>query len=57
MNRQVHAEYVEIDGKTVLRRQQSAIEDPAGGGIVDVEARAVTTSILAVMRAHGLIAT
>lgn len=53
----IRAEYVEIEGKTVIRRQQSAIEDPSGGAIADVEARAVTASILAVMRAHGLIAT
>ncbi len=53
----IAAAQVEIDGKTVIRQQQSAIDPAIGGTIVDVEARAVTASILAVMRAHGLIAT
>ncbi|MEM8695168.1 MAG: DUF2793 domain-containing protein [Pseudomonadota bacterium] len=46
-----------IAGKTVVGPQQSAIGEPIGGSTVDGEARAAVVSILAALRAHGLIAT
>jgi hypothetical protein len=35
----------------------AAIPDPAGGTIVDIEARAAINALLAAVRSHGLIAT
>lgn len=48
---------VQIDGETVLRSRQPVIGDPAGGTIVDAEARAAISSMLLALRAHGLIET
>jgi hypothetical protein len=36
--------------------QAAAIASPAGGSIVDVEARAALGALLATLREHGLIA-
>jgi hypothetical protein len=46
-----------VDGTKVLGNQQAAIADPAGGATVDTEGRAATASILAALRAHGIIVT
>lgn len=46
-----------IDGVAVVGMQQAAISDVSGGTTIDAEARAGITAILAVLRAHGLIAT
>lgn len=46
-----------IGGAAVVGAQQGAISDVAGGGVVDVEARAGIGAILAALRAHGLIGT
>ena len=53
----VAAERVEIGGVKVVGAQGAAIASPAGGSIVDAEARSAIASILAAMRQHGLIAT
>ena len=37
--------------------RQAAIAAPAGGGVVDAEARAALGAILSALRVHGLIAT
>ena len=47
---------VRINGDTVLRNRQSAIASPAGGSVADAECRSAVSSILAALRAHGLIA-
>jgi Protein of unknown function (DUF2793) len=46
-----------IDGQQVVGARAAAIESPAGGAIVDAEARASIDAILAALREHGLIAT
>lgn len=45
-----------VAGVRVVGARAAAIADPTGGGIVDVEARAVLGQILSVLRGHGLIA-
>ena len=48
---------VAIGGVQVLGAQASAIAAPAGGSVVDAEARMVLTAVLTALRTHGLIAT
>jgi hypothetical protein len=45
-----------IDGDQVIGPRAPAIADPAGGGTIDAEARAVLMQMLAALRSHGLIA-
>lgn len=45
-----------IDGLPVVGSRVAAIVDPAGGALIDVEARAVIVAILTALRDHGLIA-
>lgn len=52
----VPATSLTIGGLQVIGSRQGAIPDPTGGSLVDVEARSATASILAALRAHGLIA-
>jgi hypothetical protein len=52
----VRAAEVRVSGLTVLRQQQPAIADPTGGSVIDAQCRAAIGSILAMLRAHGLIA-
>ena len=40
----------------VVGLRQPAIAGPAGGGVIDAEARSTIAAILAALRAHGLIA-
>ncbi len=51
----VSASRVVIDGDQVIGAQADAIADPAGGTIIDAEARSAVSQILSVMRQHGLI--
>ena len=46
---------VEIAGKTVVSSRQAAINTPAGGAVIDSEARGVLSQLLSMLRAHGLI--
>ncbi len=46
-----------VAGDRVLAERQAAIANPAGGALVDDEARAAILAILAALRSHGLIAT
>jgi hypothetical protein len=46
-----------IGGEQVVGVRAAAIASPAGGAVVDAEARAALGAILAAMRAHGLIET
>ena len=48
---------VRIGGNAVVGAQQPAILDVGGGSVIDAEARAGIASILAALRAHGLIGT
>ncbi len=44
-----------IGGVQIIGAQQAAIATPSGGIVLDTQARSAISSILAVMRAHGLI--
>ena len=46
----------QVGGVTVVRQRQPAISDPAGGSVIDAQGRAAITSILSMLRTHGLIA-
>lgn len=46
-----------LDGTQVAGPQAAAIDNPAGGTVVDAEARSAVEQILAALRGHGLIAT
>lgn len=46
-----------VNGVQVVSAQGAAIANAAGGGVIDVEARAALNALLARVRAHGLIAT
>lgn len=48
---------LKIAGTKVLGAQGAAVADPAGGAVIDVEARVQLSLLLARERAHGLIAT
>lgn len=52
----VRPDGVYIGGNRVLAARQAAIADPAGGSVVDAQARTAIGQMLAAMRAHGLIA-
>jgi hypothetical protein len=45
-----------IGGNQVVGARGAAVVDPAGGTIIDAEARAAIVAVLARLRAHGLIA-
>lgn len=47
---------VYIGGTRVIAAQQPAIAGPSGGATQDAEARSTISTVLAVLRAHGLIA-
>lgn len=47
---------LEIGGIQVVGSQQSAIVDPAGGSVIDTQARDVLALVLSALRMHGLIA-
>jgi len=51
----VRAARVVIGGEQVVASRQAAVPAPTGGGVVDVEARAAITSVIAALRTHGLI--
>jgi len=46
-----------VGGQQVIGSRQAAISEPAGGSVIDVEARLAVAAILAALRSHGLIAT
>jgi hypothetical protein len=46
-----------LAGQQVVGSRAAAIAAPSGGSTIDVEARAVVTQILAMLRQHGLIET
>ena len=53
---ELHATGVLIGDVRVLGARQPAIADPAGGALVDAEAREAVSAVLSALRAHGLIA-
>ncbi|MEX6723404.1 DUF2793 domain-containing protein [Parapedomonas caeni] len=44
-----------VDGQRVVGARRPAITGPAGGGVVDTQARDIIEAILSALRAHGLI--
>lgn len=46
-----------IGGLKVIGARGAAVADPSGGSVIDAEARAAITGLLARLREHGLIAT
>lgn len=52
----VAATRVTVGGEQVVGARSPAIAAPAGGGIVDTEARTTLAAVLAALRDHGLIA-
>lgn len=46
---------ITVEGKKIIGARGNSIADPAGGGTIDAEARLAIVSILARLRAHGLI--
>lgn len=53
---EVRAGRVAVGGVQVVGPRQPAIAEPAGGAVIDAEARAAVAAILASLRAHGLLA-
>jgi hypothetical protein len=51
----VPASEIRIGDETVVSARQAAIENPAGGSSIDLEAREAIGGILSALRAHGLI--
>ena len=51
----VHAAKLSIDGEQVVGPRLAAIADPAGGSVIDAEARDAIGAILARLQQHGLI--
>lgn len=52
----IAASAIEIGGVQVVGSQQGAIADPAGGSVIDTQARDTLTLVLSALRMHGLIA-
>ena len=52
----IRAGRVLVDGLQVVGARASAVADPAGGSVVDAEARSALAQILSALRLHGLIA-
>ena len=52
---QLRGSAVHVDGQQVLAARQGVIGSPAGGAVVDNEARLAINAMLAALRAHGLI--
>lgn len=51
----IHVQEVRVNGQAILREQQPAIADPAGGNTIDTECRSAISNVLAALRTHGLI--
>ena len=50
------AKAVAIGGRTMLSGAVAAVATPAGGAVIDIEARSTLTAVLAALRALGLLA-
>lgn len=53
---EVHAAGLFVDGEQVVSRRGPAIANPAGGDLIDIQARSTLDAILAALRTHGLLA-
>ena len=52
----VVARELTVNGKKVLGAQQSAIVQPDGGQVIDIEGRYALNAVISALRSHGLIA-
>jgi hypothetical protein len=52
----LRASQLVVEGEQVIGARAAAIADPAGGSLIDSEARIAVAGILSAMRQHGLIA-
>lgn len=52
---EIAATRVSVDGARVLGPRQAGVPDPAGGDVIDIQARAALSALLAALRNHGLI--
>jgi len=50
------AKTLSVDGNQVVGARAAAIASPTGGSVVDVQCRAAISSMLAMLRTHGMIA-
>ncbi|WP_199792353.1 DUF2793 domain-containing protein [Allosphingosinicella vermicomposti] len=50
----VHGSSVNIEGKQIIGERLPAIAAPAGGSVVDAEARAAIAALTAALKTHGL---
>ena len=53
----VRAGSIVIEDQQVVGARAAAIDSPAGGTVMDLEARSAIDAILSAMRQHGLIST
>lgn len=53
----VTANRLTVGGTQVIGARQAAVANPAGGSVIDIQARLAIAAILGALRAHGLIAT
>ena len=53
----VRAREVRVGGQAVVSSRQPPIEPPAGGAVVDAEARSAILAVIAAMQVHGLVET
>lgn len=53
----ITATSVLVGGQQVVGARGAAVATPVGGAVIDIEARATLTAMLASLRSHGLIAT
>ncbi|RJG56823.1 DUF2793 domain-containing protein [Sphingobium terrigena] len=51
----VQADGLYLEGEKVVGTRQAAISTPAGGAVIDAEARSTLAAILVALRTHGLI--
>lgn len=51
----VRASSLVVAGDQVVGSRAAPIANPAGGSVIDVEARAALTAVLSALRSHGLI--
>ena len=53
----IEAASIRVEGQQVVGPRQPAVPVPAGGSVVDVEARSSIAQVIKALQAHGLIAT
>lgn len=52
---QIDCAGIRVAGKQVVGQRQAAVPSPSGGTVIDAEARAAVTAVIATLMSHGLI--